>query len=23
VYWVTDNILHDWIQLPECKAEYI
>lgn len=23
VYWVTDNILNDWIQLPECKPEYI
>jgi hypothetical protein len=23
VYWVTDNILNDWIQLPECRAEYI
>ncbi len=23
VYWVTDNILHDWIQLPECKPQYI
>lgn len=23
VYWVTDNVLHDWIQLPECKPEYI
>ena len=23
VYWVTDDILNDWIQLPECKPEYI
>jgi hypothetical protein len=23
VYWVTDNLLNDWIQLPECKPEYI
>lgn len=23
VYWVTDNVLADWIQLPECKPEYI
>jgi radial spoke head protein 4A len=23
VFWVTDNILSDWIQLPECKPEYI
>ena len=23
VYWVTDNILNDWIQLPECKPEYV
>lgn len=23
VYWVTDNVLSDWIQLPECKPEYI
>jgi len=23
VFWVTDNILSDWVQLPECKPEYI
>ena len=23
VYWVTDNPLHDWIQLPDCRPEYI
>ncbi len=23
VFWVTDNILNDWIQLPECKPEYV
>jgi len=23
VYWVTNNLLNDWIQLPECKPEYI
>lgn len=21
VFWVTDNILNDWIQLPECKPD--
>jgi hypothetical protein len=21
VYWVTDNLLNDWIQLPDCKPE--
>lgn len=23
VYWVSDNILNDWIQLPECRPEYV
>ena len=23
VFWVTDNILNDWIQLPECKPEHV
>jgi len=23
VYWVTDNLLNDWIQLPDCRPEYI
>lgn len=23
VFWVTDNILNDWIQLPECRPEHI
>lgn len=23
VYWVTDNLLNDWIQLPDCKPEWI
>jgi radial spoke head protein 4/6 len=23
VYWVTDNPLHDWIQLPDAKPEHI
>lgn len=23
VYWVTDNLLSDWIQLPECAPEHI
>lgn len=23
VYWVTNNLLNDWIQLPECKPEHI
>ena len=23
VYWVTNNLLSDWIQLPECKPEHI
>ena len=23
VYWVTDNIINDWIQLPECRPEYV
>lgn len=23
VYWVTDNLLNDWIQLPDCKPEHI
>lgn len=23
MYWVTDNLLDDWIQLPECKPEHI
>lgn len=23
VYWVCDNLLHDWIQLPDCRPEHI
>jgi radial spoke head protein 4/6 len=23
VYWVTNNLLSDWIQLPECKPDHI
>ena len=23
VYWVTDNPLHDWIQLSDCRPEWI
>lgn len=23
VFWVTDNLLNDWIQLPDCKPEQI
>ena len=23
VYWVTDNLLDDWVQLPDAKAEHI
>jgi hypothetical protein len=23
VYWVTDNLLMDWIQLPECQPEHL
>ena len=23
VFWVTDNILHDWIQLPDVKPSHI
>ena len=23
VYWVTDNLLQDWIQLPEATPEHI
>ena len=23
VYWVTDNLLNDWIQLPDCRPEWI
>ena len=23
VFWVTDNLLNDWIQLPDCKPEHI
>jgi hypothetical protein len=23
VFWVTDNLLNDWIQLPECRPEHI
>jgi len=23
VYWVTDNLLCDWIQLPDCRPEHI
>ena len=23
VYWVTDNIIGDWIQLPECQPEHL
>ena len=23
VFWVTDNLLSDWIQLPDCKPEHI
>ena len=23
VYWVTDNLLNDWIQLPDCKPQWI
>lgn len=23
VFWVTDNLLHDWIQLPDLKPEHV
>lgn len=23
VFWVTDNLLNDWIQLPDCKPEHV
>jgi radial spoke head protein 4A len=23
VFWVTENLLNDWIQLPDCKPEHI
>ena len=23
VYWVTSNLLGDWIQLPDCRPEWI
>lgn len=23
VFWVTDNLLHDWVQLPDCRPEFI
>ena len=23
VYWVTDNILEDWVQLPDLQPEHI
>jgi len=23
VFWVTDNLLNDWIQLPDCKPQHI
>ena len=23
VYWVTDNLYNDWVQLPDCKPENI
>lgn len=23
VFWVTDNLLSDWIQLPDCKPEHV
>jgi len=23
VYWVTDNLLDDWIQLPDVKPEHL
>ena len=23
VFWVTPNLLHDWIQLPDCRPEHI
>jgi len=23
VYWVSDNLLNDWIQLPDCRPEWI
>ena len=23
VFWVTDNLLNDWVQLPDCKPEHI
>ena len=23
VFWVTNNLLNDWIQLPDCKAEHV
>jgi len=23
VFWVTDNLLNDWIQLPDCRPEHI
>ena len=23
VFWVTSNLLHDWVQLPDCRPEHI
>ena len=23
VFWVTDNLLNDWIQLPDCQPQHI
>ena len=23
VYWVTDNLMNDWVQLPDCRPEHI
>ena len=23
VFWVTDNLLNDWIQLPDCSPKHI
>ena len=23
VYWVTDNILNDWVQLPDCNPDWV
>ena len=23
VFWVTDNLLNDWVQLPDCKPEHV